>query len=173
MSMNPTTALRVLIVAAVALFAGARPAQAQITSGSVGGSVKDQQGGVVPGATVTLVSETRGTTSTPVVTNATGDFVFVNVPTDTYTVEVTMTGFKGLKRTGVPVSVGDNVAVGTLTLEVGGASETVNVTSEAARHPGAQRGAFLHRRDRVGRKPADRQSQLHLAGRARARRESA
>jgi carboxypeptidase family protein len=131
MSRNPTTPLRILTLAAVALVAGAWPAQAQLTSGTVGGSVKDQQGGVVPGATVTLVSETRGTSSTPVVTNATGDFVFVNVPTDTYTVEVALTGFKGLKRMGVPVSVGDNVAVGTLTLEVGGASETVNVISEA------------------------------------------
>jgi hypothetical protein len=131
MSMNLTTTLRVLVVLVMALFAGAAPAGAQVTSGSVAGTVKDQQGGIVPGATVTLVSETRGTGSTPVVTNASGDFVFVNVPTDTYTVEVTMPGFKGLKRMGVPVSVGDNVAVGALTLEVGGASETVNVTTEA------------------------------------------
>ena len=53
--------LRVLIVVAVALVAGAWPARAQITTGSVGGTVKDPQAGVIPGATVTLVSETRGT----------------------------------------------------------------------------------------------------------------
>ena len=41
-----------VLVGAVALvIAGALPASAQITSGSVGGSVKDQQGAVVPGAT--------------------------------------------------------------------------------------------------------------------------
>ena len=34
---------------------------AQITTGIVSGSVKDAQGGVIPGATVTLISETRGT----------------------------------------------------------------------------------------------------------------
>jgi hypothetical protein len=130
MSMNPTGALRAAIVALVLLSATV-PATAQITSGSVGGSVTDQQAGIIPGATVTLVSETRGTRSTPVVTGETGAFVFVNVPTDTYTVEVTMPGFKTLKRTGVPVSVGDNVAVGALTLEVGGASETVNVAAQA------------------------------------------
>jgi hypothetical protein len=43
MSMIPTTVLRVVVVAVVALFATSSPARAQITSGSVGGSVKDQQ----------------------------------------------------------------------------------------------------------------------------------
>jgi carboxypeptidase family protein len=99
-----TKTLRVLVVAVVVLFAGALPARAQITSGSVGGSVKDQQGGIIPGATVTLVSETRGTRFTPVMTSENGDFVFVNVPTDTYTVEVTMPGFKTPRGAGFGVA---------------------------------------------------------------------
>ena len=53
----------------------AQPAAAQLTTGSLAGVVKDAQGGVIPGATVTLVSETRATRSVPIVTNATGDFV--------------------------------------------------------------------------------------------------
>jgi hypothetical protein len=105
-------------------------AAAQITA-TVVGTIKDPQGGVVPGATVTLVSETRGTSPAPVVSNDAGDFVFVNIAADTYTIEVTLSGFKGLRRTGMPVSAGDRVVVGTLTLEVGGTSETVNVTGEA------------------------------------------
>ena len=36
---------------------------------TVSGTVKDAQGGVIPGATVTLISETKGTRSTPVITN--------------------------------------------------------------------------------------------------------
>jgi hypothetical protein len=118
-------------LALLLLSAAPSSAPAQITTGTVTGTIHDAQGGVVPGATVLLVSETRGTSPTPVVTSATGDFVFVNVPTDTYTVEVSMPGFKSFRRTGIPVSAGDRVAVGTLTIEVGGAAETVNVAGEA------------------------------------------
>ena len=105
-------------------------ALAQITTGTVGGTVKDTQGGVIAGATITLTSETRGTSLAPVLTNETGDFVFVNVPADTYTVEVSLDGFKSLRRLGVPVSAGDRIAVGNLTIEVGGASETVRFRLE-------------------------------------------
>ena len=64
--------------------------------------------------------------------SGTGDFVFPNVTPDTYTLEVTMDGFRTVRRSGVRVSGGDRVAVTALTLEVGGAAETVVVTAEAA-----------------------------------------
>ena len=115
----------------VALLFSALPATAQITTGTVLGNVKDSTGGVVPGATVVLISESRGTKSVPAVTNATGDYVFPNVTPDTYTVEVTMDGFRTVQRPGIKVSGGDRVTVPSLTLEPGGAEETVNVTSEA------------------------------------------
>ena len=64
-------------------------------------------------------------------TNENGDFVFANVTADTYTVEVTLESFKTSQRSGIAVSPGARVAVGTLTLEVGGATETVDVKGEA------------------------------------------
>ena len=67
--------LRVLAVAVVALLL-AQLASAQVTTGTVAGTVKDAQGGVMPGATLILVSESRGTKSSPVIANETGDFVF-------------------------------------------------------------------------------------------------
>ena len=81
----------------------ALPAAAQLTTGSVGGTVKDAQGGVVPGATVTLISDTRGTRSIPVTTDANGDFVFPNLTADTYTIEIGMTSFKPLRQSGTAV----------------------------------------------------------------------
>jgi hypothetical protein len=119
-----TGAVMCIVLAAIA------PVSAQITSGTVSGTVKDPQGGVVPGATVVLINDAQGTRSAPVVTSGTGDFVFVNVTSGTYTIEVEMPSFKTLKRSGVAVSPGSRVALGTLTLDLGGTTEVVNVKGE-------------------------------------------
>jgi hypothetical protein len=121
---------RVLTVLALLAMA-ALPVRAQITTGTVAGTVKDAQGGVIPGATVVLVSETQGTKSQPQVTNSSGDYVFPNVARDTYTVEISMEGFKTLQRKNVQVSGAERVVVPNVTLEVGGAAETVNVQAES------------------------------------------
>src|SRR5262245_16516563 len=84
----------------------ASTASAQITTGAVTGTVTDPQGGVIPGATVLIISETQGTKSAPVVTNGEGRFVIPNVTVDTYTVQVSMNGFRTLSRQGVKVSGG-------------------------------------------------------------------
>ena len=121
--------LRLGAAALVVLTAITTSASAQIITGTVTGTIKDPQGGVIPGATVVLVSQTRGTKMAPVVTNAQGDFVVPNVTADTYTLQVSMSGFKTLNHAGISVSGADRVALPALTLEVGGAAETVNVTA--------------------------------------------
>jgi hypothetical protein len=120
-----------LAVACLCAGIATAPASAQITTATVAGTVKDTQGGAIPGAVVTLISETRGTRLVAAITNAAGDFVFPNVAGDTYTVQVAMNGFKTLKRTGVVVTPGDRVAVGSLTLAIGGLTDTVEVRAEA------------------------------------------
>ena len=55
-------------------------ATAQVTTAVITGSVKDAQDAVIPGATVTLISESRGTTVGEVITTERGDYVFPNVP---------------------------------------------------------------------------------------------
>jgi hypothetical protein len=120
------------VMAFVVILAGtlASTASAQVTT-TVLGTVKDQQSGVLPGATVVLISETKGTKSEPVVTNASGDFVLPSVPPDTYTLQVEMPSFKTLKRSGLTFGGDPRIALGTLTLEVGGQEEIVNVTGES------------------------------------------
>src|SRR5688572_25250062 len=121
------TAVVILILTGVRVI----PAAAQVTT-TVLGTVKDAQGGVLPGATVVLISETRGTRIAPVVTNASGDFVLPNVPPDTYTLQVEMPSFRTLQQRGLQIGADPRVVVGTLTLEVGGQSEVVNVTAGAS-----------------------------------------
>src|SRR5436190_21290807 len=121
---TPAVALALTLLSAI-------PAAAQLTTGTLTGTVKDAQGGVIPGATVTLTSEGKGTQLPPSITNANGDFVFANVAPDSYTIQVTMSGFKSLKRSGLTVSAGDRVGVGILTIEVGGLTEAVTVQAES------------------------------------------
>src|SRR5438874_4500638 len=123
-------ARRVAAAAALALIS-ALPAFAQITTASVTGTVKDPQGGVIPGATVTLISETQGTQSANVFTNNNGDFTFANVKSDRYTLQVTMQGFKTLQKSGIVVSAGDRTLLGAMTIEVGGLTDTVQVKAES------------------------------------------
>jgi hypothetical protein len=110
---------------------GAVNAAAQVTTGVVSGVVQDEQGGVVPGATVVLVSETRDTRSTPVVSNADGVFSFPNVAPDRYAIEVSMSGFRTSRRSGLQVSPGDRVAVPPMAIAVGGATEVIEVSASA------------------------------------------
>jgi Carboxypeptidase regulatory-like domain/TonB-dependent Receptor Plug Domain len=116
----------------LAAFAAPSSAVAQVTSGTLAGSVVDPQGGRVPGATVVLTSESRGTRLAPVVTNTEGDFVAPNLAPDTYSVEVTVPGFKTLRRDHVPVTPGERVVVGEFRIQVGAPTETVEVTATAA-----------------------------------------
>ena len=125
-----TFAFRVATGIGIVVGALVAPAAAQITTGTVTGTVKDQQGAVIPGATVVLVSEAQGTQSSPVVTSTTGDFVVASISPDTYTVEISMPSFKTVKRPGVVVNAGDRRAIGSLTLEVGGTTETIEVRAE-------------------------------------------
>jgi hypothetical protein len=116
----------------VALFGAIASAAAQIITGTMSGTVRDEQGGVVPGATVTLVSETQGTRVGPLATNEEGIYVFPNLATDDYTVEVSLQGFKTVLRRGVRVSGADRVSVPALVLEAGGVSEKVEVKAESS-----------------------------------------
>ncbi|HUC75160.1 MAG TPA: carboxypeptidase regulatory-like domain-containing protein, partial [Vicinamibacterales bacterium] len=117
--------------ALIAVLVLSYPVLAQITTGTVTGSVKDPTGAVIPGASVVLISETRGTRSAPAVTNSTGDYVFPNVTADTYTIEVTLDAFKTVTRKGISVSGGDRVGIPPLILEPGTLAETVTVIGQS------------------------------------------
>ena len=62
--------------------------------------MKDAQGAVVPGATVTLTSATQGTALTTV-SNELGNFFFAYVRPDTYILKVALEGFQTFERTGL------------------------------------------------------------------------
>ena len=64
-----------------------------------------------------MTSRTQGNTLTAV-TDDGGRFVFPIVRPDTYTLQVTLTGFKTAERTNLVVNANDKLSTGALTLEV-------------------------------------------------------
>jgi hypothetical protein len=103
------------------------PVAAQTTSASVSGSVKDAQGAVIPGASVTLTSATQGTVLTTF-SDEQGNFFFAYVRPDTYTLKVALEGFQGTQLPGVVVNANDRLAIGSIALTIGPLSETITVS---------------------------------------------
>jgi len=104
-------------------------AAAQMAWGGLVGVVRDAQGAVLPGASVTITE--AGTNLTrETVTDGQGAYNFVNVLPGRYDVKVTLPSFRETVRAGVPVTVGQISRID-VTLEVGALTETVTVQSEA------------------------------------------
>ena len=125
---------RALWAVSVVLFMamGVSAAFAQgIITGGIAGSVQDQTGAVIPGATVTAVSETTQATQ-QVKTNAQGAFQFADVPLGSYTVTVNATGFGPSKVTHVRVVAGNVTQLAAQTLQPGASTQTVQVEGDAA-----------------------------------------
>jgi len=118
---------RLLLTAAVLLLAV--PSFAQKFTGEIRGTVQDQSGAVVPGATVTLTNEGTGVTRTMATTRE-GTYQFPDLPVGSYQVEVQLAGFKAALRTGIRVSVTQVVPID-VTLEPGELSESVSVEAPA------------------------------------------
>ncbi len=118
--------MQVMLAVAMCLVT-AVPLWAQTTSASVSGSVKDSQGAVVPGATVTLTSATKGTVLTAV-SDEQGNFFFAYVTPDTYTLKVGLEGFQSAELPGLVVNANDRISVGGIPLTIGPVTETVTVS---------------------------------------------
>jgi hypothetical protein len=123
-----TTRAAVCLTAALAL-ALPRAAGAQtMGSATVTGTVRDQSGGVVPGATVRIRNhETNQTEET--VTNEQGRYRLLNVPVGDYHVSVELAGF-ATRNVNLTLGVGASVDV-PIVLEPAAVTESVNVATPA------------------------------------------
>jgi len=92
---------------------------------SLSGVVVDKDGGVIPGATVEVKNNATGVATT-VVTNAQGAWSLPALATGTYTVSVSLQGFKTFVHTEVRL-LSATPATLRSTLEIGALTETVEV----------------------------------------------
>jgi len=117
--------LRLFMILCFALAGTAVFAQGALTTGSISGEVVDVNGGIVPGATVTLTTPTGERTAT---TNDSGHFEFANLdPGTTYKIKIAKDGFKASEVTSMIVLVGKSTNA-SITLQAGNISEVVTVT---------------------------------------------
>jgi hypothetical protein len=131
MSKNPlrkSACALALLLFCFAFGAGSAVAQST-TDGAIGGLVKDPQGAVVQNATITVKNEetNKETTGT---TDDQGRFRVAALQPGNYTVTINVSGFSAFTQQKVVVEVG-RITPLDVALSVGGASETVQVTSEA------------------------------------------
>ncbi|HEY9138387.1 MAG TPA: carboxypeptidase regulatory-like domain-containing protein, partial [Terriglobus sp.] len=116
-------------VACVLAFGAVSTAGAQVTSGTILGSVQDTTGALVPGATVKADAPALGVSRT-VTSTSNGTFSIPNLPAGTYTITVTLQGFQQLKKDGVILNSADRLNAGAFQLQVGAENTTVSVTAE-------------------------------------------
>jgi hypothetical protein len=118
-----------LNLALACLFAVATPAsaaaQTQITTGTIQGSVADEHGAVVPGATVEVKNVETNLTRT-LTTDDGGRFVFLQLPPGRYTLTVSKQGFATLAQEPFTLTVGQSANLD-LKMKVSGVNETVTV----------------------------------------------
>ena len=107
--------VRVLtILAFVLALAGA--AVAQVTTGVIVGTVTDQTGAVVAGASVTAINKSTGLAKT-VTTNEQGEYEIGPLPPAEYEVTSEASGFTKIVQPGVIVNVSSRISV-TFTLNL-------------------------------------------------------
>jgi hypothetical protein len=119
----------VMLLSSVALLTLSQASFGQAVYGSIFGTVTDASGAVVPGATVTVTDESKGT-SVNVQSNGAGEFTVEHLIPDVYDVNVVMTGFKGYGQKGLQVFADTSVKV-TAALSLGASSETVEVNADS------------------------------------------
>ena len=99
------------------------------STGSISGEVKDAQGGVLPGVTVTATSPAQ-IGSLTAVTNEAGLYRFPAVPPGEYRLAYDLAGFQANVRDGIRITLGFNAQVN-VTLNVATLQETVTVSGES------------------------------------------
>src|SRR5438132_10040654 len=102
----------------------------QLTTGRITGTVTDQTGAAVPGATVTLKNTDTGISRTTL-SQESGKYEASSLPAGNYEVSASLSGFQTFVHKGIGLAVGQNAVVD-FTLQVGQVSDSVTVVGDTA-----------------------------------------
>ena len=120
---------KVLWIVGLLVFLSGGITLAQVTTGTISGTVKDSTGAVLPGAKVVVLNEETGISRTAE-SDASGHYSVLSLSLGNYRVTATHEGFQTEVRTGIVLTVGREAVVD-LALAVGAVTQTVEVKAEA------------------------------------------
>jgi outer membrane receptor protein involved in Fe transport len=101
-----------------------------IVTGSLSGTVVDQSGAAVAGASV-IATESQTNRTMTAKTNAQGAWQIPQVPPGIYNIKINAANFEGVQYQSVQVNVGRDTSSGIAKLKVGGEQQTVTVEGAA------------------------------------------
>jgi hypothetical protein len=100
---------------------------ASAQTGSIQGTVVDARGGVIPGATVKAIDQTKGIVVRATTSGLDGIFQLQPLLPGTYTIEITANNMKQLDRKEVVLDQNQHLGLGELAMAIGSTTETVTV----------------------------------------------
>jgi hypothetical protein len=127
-------------------YAAPAPAQ-QLTTGTITGTVQDDQGLRMPGVTVEIRNEQTNDVRTTV-SNEVGLFTVPALPLGDYTLRLGLEGFGTVERVGIQLRSGEVYNAGAITLSVGTLEQSTTVVAESAvvQTANAEKSAVLEER---------------------------
>ena len=117
------------LLKAVVFFFVVLTLSAQTDRGTITGRIIDPAGAVVANAAIEARNTGTGAVYR-VASSATGNYTIAQLPSGTYEITVTVTGFKKFVRSGLTIEAAQTIRVDAA-LEVGNATESVTVTEAA------------------------------------------
>jgi hypothetical protein len=118
------TTFAILLISATAI-------DAQDVSGTIGGSILDPSGAAVPGAKITITNMERNQVVRTVKSDAAGTYFAPLLPVGIYSLKAEASVFKNEERQRIVLNVNDDLKIN-LSLQVGSAAETIEVTADTA-----------------------------------------
>ncbi len=122
--------LSLIPVVLILVLGSAESLHAQFTTASLGGTVLDSSGAVLPGARVVVQNTDTGFRETAI-TDTTGVYLFARLPVGNYKLTAGKQGFTTYVQSGIRLTV-NQVATQTLTLTVGAVTQEVTVSANAS-----------------------------------------
>jgi hypothetical protein len=104
-------------------------APAQVSTGTLSGTLRDASGGVLPGARVEGRNLETGLDRSTV-TGAQGSWVLAGLPPGSWEIRISLDGFRPLLRQGIVLAVGETAVVDGA-LELGGFDQTLTVIAQS------------------------------------------